>query len=341
MSLLDNQDYRQTLNVILQVSIELYRVLMASLLILFVPQNCDGHLCSFQENLDSDSTTYTVGVCFNFITLAEFMLMYMVEIKRESKLIRYLEVNPLQPRGEEQVQEILKDLPQKCKYKIYRLDYVYQKLVYLSLGLFTLNTIISGTIIYNYVLGNQTTTTFITNVLFMVTKITDAYSIANTSKNIFYSAYGKDKLQFNDMDPKMKRRISTIELKSITTSAEPAEPAVVEHDAEPAVEPEDEPAETAVEPEDEPEDELTEPAVDEHDAEPEDEPAVELTAEHEDEPAVELTAEHEDEPDVEFTVEPEDERTVEPAVEPEDERTVEPAVEPAEHDAELTESIAH
>jgi hypothetical protein len=215
MSILDNQDYRQTLQVVLQLCIELYRVLMSSLLILFVPQSCDGHLCSFDENLESESPTYTAGLYINFITLAQFILMYIVEIKRESKLIRYLHVNPLHPRGEEQVKDILKELPPKCKHKIYRLDYIYQKLVYLSLGLFTLNTIVSGVIIYDYVLGNQTTTTFITNVLFMVTKITDAYSVATTSKHIFYSAYAKDKVQFNDMDPKIKQQLSTIELKSI------------------------------------------------------------------------------------------------------------------------------
>lgn len=35
----------------------------------------------------------------------------------------------------------------------------------------------------------------------MVTKLGDIYTITNTEKNIFYSAYLKNKLQYNDVDP--------------------------------------------------------------------------------------------------------------------------------------------
>jgi hypothetical protein len=35
----------------------------------------------------------------------------------------------------------------------------------------------------------------------MVIKMTDAYAIANTETNVFYSAYLKTRLQYNDIDP--------------------------------------------------------------------------------------------------------------------------------------------
>ena len=38
----------------------------------------------------------------------------------------------------------------------------------------------------------------------MVTKLGDIYAIANTEQNIFYSAYLKNKLQYNDVDPDKK-----------------------------------------------------------------------------------------------------------------------------------------
>ena len=66
---------------------------------------------------------------------------------------------------------------------------------------FTLNSILSGIIVYEYYLDNQTTTTFITNLLFMVMKLADVYSTVHTEQNIFYSAYLKSKVQFNDIDP--------------------------------------------------------------------------------------------------------------------------------------------
>ena len=35
----------------------------------------------------------------------------------------------------------------------------------------------------------------------MLTKMADVYSTVNTEKNIFYSAYMKGKVQYNDVDP--------------------------------------------------------------------------------------------------------------------------------------------
>ena len=52
---LSNQDNNQKINVAISVALELYRVLVSSLLILFVPQDCDGHLCTLTENMETDS----------------------------------------------------------------------------------------------------------------------------------------------------------------------------------------------------------------------------------------------------------------------------------------------
>ena len=52
-----------------------------------------------------------------------------------------------------------------------------------------------------YYLDTQTTTTFVTNIVIMMTKLGDVYATVNTEKNIFYSAYLKGKVQFNDVDP--------------------------------------------------------------------------------------------------------------------------------------------
>ena len=67
--------------------------------------------------------------------------------------------------------------------------------------MFIINTILSGFVVYEYYLDSQTTSTYITNILFMVTKMADVYSNVNTEKNVFYSAYLKGKVQYNDVDP--------------------------------------------------------------------------------------------------------------------------------------------
>ncbi len=202
--LFKSQDFSQKTGVIPTVMFELYKVIVSSFLILFVPQNCDGHVCSLSENLVTLDHLYTGGLVINFITMFAFLIFYLYEIKRENKLISYLEVNPSLPADNESVGKALTLLPEEKKSAIYSIDKKYQISGWSVLVMFIVNTILSGIIVYKYYLDNQTTTTFITNILFMITKLGDIYSIVNTDKNIFYSAYHKCKLQYNDVDPDKK-----------------------------------------------------------------------------------------------------------------------------------------
>ena len=202
--MLKNQDSMQKIGILPTVLIELYKVLVSSLLILFVPQKCGNHVCSINENFVSENTLYTSGLTINFITLFSFFVFYYIEVKRENKLIMYLEVNNKIASDNESVGKALLLLPNDKKNNIISIDKQYQIASSISLLLFLLNSIISGVVVYEYYLDNQTTSTFITNILFMTTKLGDIYSIANTEQNIFYSAYLKNKLQYNDVDPDKK-----------------------------------------------------------------------------------------------------------------------------------------
>jgi hypothetical protein len=66
---------------------------------------------------------------------------------------------------------------------------------------YVFNTIVSAIVIYDNYLDNKTITAFLTNVLFMGNKVAEVYSIANTENNIFFSAYLKKRVQYNDVDP--------------------------------------------------------------------------------------------------------------------------------------------
>ena len=90
---MNSQDFLQRMSLVVNVSVELYRILISSLLILFVPQNCQGEICTLKKKLvwEREDTTYNTGFSFNFITLTAFVLLYIFEISRENKLIKYLE----------------------------------------------------------------------------------------------------------------------------------------------------------------------------------------------------------------------------------------------------------
>ena len=216
LDLFKSQDFNQKIGVIPTVLFELYKVTVSSFLILFVPQNCNGHVCSLSENFVTENNLYTSGLVINFITMLSFLIFYLFEILREDKLINYLEVNTLVPTDNQSVGKALELLPEEKKLIIYLIDKKYQLAGWSSLIMFVVNTILSGLVVYTYYLDNQTTTTYITNILFMVTKLGDIYSTVNTDKNIFYSAYHKCKLQYNDVDPDNK--IKPVEVETITST---------------------------------------------------------------------------------------------------------------------------
>lgn len=211
---LNNQDFIQKSTSISLFSLELYRVLVATLLILFVPQKCENetgsHLCSYEENMNSTSQFYNASLIINFITMTSFILTYIIEFKRENQLINYLEVNISKPCDNDSVGKALETLSKHRKENILALDKYYYRASILCMILFMLNTILSGFVIYDFYLDNQTTTTFVTNILFMITKLIDIYFTINTNKNVFYSAYLKTKVQYNDVDPEKSENFLTL-----------------------------------------------------------------------------------------------------------------------------------
>ena len=197
-----NQDTIQKLAVVSTLVLELYRMLTSSLLILFVPQSCGGNLCSISDNLtwNPDHHQYNFGICVNFITLFIFSCLYAVELKRENRLIKYLHVNPEMPSSNDAVEKTLEHIDIEKKRKILAIDKQYQRISYCSIGMYAFNSIVSGVIISQYYFGSQTTTSFITSLLFMFTKLINVYQVSNTEENIFYSGYMKTFVQFNDLD---------------------------------------------------------------------------------------------------------------------------------------------
>ncbi len=199
--ILNDQDFQQKLGTSISVVAELYKVLVSSLLILFVPQKCDDHVCSFNENLIAGDSVYTGGLVINFVTLATFCMMYYAEVKRENRLITYLEVNKSKPSDNESVGRALEMLPTEKRESILSLDKIYVKLGASAITMFIINTVLSGVVVYKFYLDSQTTTTYVTNILFMTTKLADVYANVTSEQNVFYSAYLKAKVQYNDVDP--------------------------------------------------------------------------------------------------------------------------------------------
>ena len=99
----DNQDFNQKMNVASTLTLELYRVLMGAFLMVFVPQKCDDNVCSISENINRSGVLSHITISSNALTLFAFLILYIIEVRRENKLITYLEVNKSTPSDNESV----------------------------------------------------------------------------------------------------------------------------------------------------------------------------------------------------------------------------------------------
>lgn len=199
-NLTSDQDFSQKMNVASTLVLELYRVLMGSLLILFVPQKCGDEMCTLNENMERNLIA-RIGFGLNMLTLLSSCIMYYIEVNREHAMIDNLHVNPEKPRDNDSVKESLSILKDEVKEIIWNYDKHYQMSGYLTLGCFGANVGLSSYVIFSNYLNDKTITVLLTNILFMGSKLNDVFAIVNTEKNIFYSAYLKRKIQFNDVDP--------------------------------------------------------------------------------------------------------------------------------------------
>jgi len=195
-----DEDTSQRINVGFQFIFELYRVVTSSLLILFVPQLCKDHICTINENLVWETKTYNTAICFNFISMVSLVSMYYLELIRENRLIKFLRVNKNFPNNNKDVGERLELLPIKNKKQILNINRHYKLISYSTIVIYSVNVILSGIVVNNYYAGTQTTSTFITYVLFIASKFTNVYSLISSDINILYSAYMKSNIQFNDVD---------------------------------------------------------------------------------------------------------------------------------------------
>lgn len=210
---LTSQDFRQKMIMIFSVSVELYRVMVSSLLLIFIPQRCENNnMCTIIQNVTNKDGNYRIGLIINYITMSCFIVLYMCEIRREEKLIKLLEVNNRISSDSESVGKRLEMFTEDKRNLLFSIDNQYKNISYLVMCMFVVNTMYSWFIVYEHSLGNQTLFNFITNILFMLTKLSTIVVIIRTKKNVFFSAYLNTKVQFNDIDPMEMKKIKKLRI---------------------------------------------------------------------------------------------------------------------------------
>ena len=105
------------------------------------------------------------------------------------------------PRDDEAVEQALVVIGDEKVAELHTLDTRYRTAGHLAMGSFTVNTILSAFPIAANSLDAKTYTVFLTNVIFVISKLMEVREIVNTKPSTFLSAYLTERQQFNDADP--------------------------------------------------------------------------------------------------------------------------------------------
>jgi hypothetical protein len=192
-------DSKQRVTTTCLMFLEFYKILMATFLVLFVPQKCENEVCTITENFFKRDPAHLAALISNFTTFVSVLYFYYIEMKRENWCIKYLDIDLTKPNN--YLDDEIEAYP-RYKKQMNQLNKSYLKSMYASSTLLIINFGISGTAIgFDYV-GTNTITTMVSFFLLISSKLYSAYVTGTDSvkKERALSAYMKTAKTYNTID---------------------------------------------------------------------------------------------------------------------------------------------
>ena len=199
-----NKDSKELLLSYLATVIECYKVFVACLLVVFVPQYCEESktTCSLKENFSNLSRFNEFVLFYNFFTLMYFIYFYYVQSKRETYFISHLEIN--KNKADNSLEENLSNYS-KILNKVSMFNKSVFNITKMCVINFYINCIFSCVLIfYYYYDGFRSVSTLLTSVLLVSQKLYSVYSISSEclkDKKLALSLNQLEPVSFNDIDP--------------------------------------------------------------------------------------------------------------------------------------------
>lgn len=208
-----NIDKKNRISVLLNISLEIFRVILACGLTAFVPQKCfGGEGCQDDLNetemvcrINTNINIYCVKefklfvLTFNIFTSIAFLSMYFIEIKRDQWLMKHFE------RDEEQNDKNLESYHLQYEELFRKLDNynaIYYICYKITAFIYITNTILSCILFYFYYYNSTTITTLMSNILLCSQKIYYGLYLSHTSlvKKLPIPYCSRSFITFNSID---------------------------------------------------------------------------------------------------------------------------------------------
>jgi len=192
-------DFVQRIKVCGLFFLQSYKIITGTMLSLFIPQNCDGQICSFQQNLDNKERYHQISLSWNSVTMLSFIALYIYELKRENWSIKYLDIDNNKPDN------ALKSVIIKHKKLDKHMDLLnlnYYNIVKLTVFMNFINIGIVVKILNNNYHSQSTISCFISFTLLILMKLYNSFNVAYQSVKYdkMMSAYMSEFVSFNVLD---------------------------------------------------------------------------------------------------------------------------------------------
>lgn len=229
----NSQDGQQNITVFTSFISDSFKVLMASLLAVFIPQGCpksgkqselfslmfpeydipkyingtytETSVCTMNDNFTDLIDYNSFVLAFNFIVLVYFIYIYYIELRREKWLITHLDYSI--DKTDDNMQVLKQEYPEIIQQmqmlnKQYMIAYKYLHILYIANFIFS-----AILVIYYYYLDFRTITSLLTNFILCTKKINVGRTISRESyeKCLAISFYNVKNIGFNDIDRKFTK----------------------------------------------------------------------------------------------------------------------------------------
>mgnify|MGYP005634690661 CR=1 FL=1 len=206
-----DQDILQRIKVMGIFSLQCYKVLMGTMLSLFVPQACyeeigEGsedrknlQICTLAQNYENSDIYHQITLYWNVLSFGCFVFCYVLELRRENWAIKYLDIDNNKP--DNSLKHIIV-LEPKLDTQMDKLNKMYFYGLSLTTGVYLINVGLMIQILKDDYHSMSTVSCFISFVLLVQMKLYNSLSVAYQSvkNDKMMSAFMSEFVSYNVID---------------------------------------------------------------------------------------------------------------------------------------------
>ena len=206
-----DQDFGQRIKVMGIFSLQFYKVLMGTMLSLFVPQACyeeigDGseerknlQICTLTQNYETSDIYHQITLSWNTLSFVCFLFCYVLELRRENWAIKYLDID--NDKSDNSLKQIIV-LEPKLDKQMDKLNKIYFYGLSITAIIYFINVCLMINILLQDYHSMSTISCFISFVLLVQMKLYNSLSIAYQSvkSDKMMSAFMSEFVSYNVLD---------------------------------------------------------------------------------------------------------------------------------------------